>query len=140
MSNIHASCVDYDGKGILLLGASGSGKSGLCLELILNYNAVLVADDRVELEAKAGGAYASAPENIKGLLEVRNVGILRLPVTEKTRVQAVVRLEPVTQALERLPEPETCLLENVKLPLLRFYENDAAVAAKIIAFLSFPRL
>lgn len=140
MSNIHASCVDYDGKGILLLGASGSGKSGLCLELILNYNAALVADDRVELESKAGGVYASAPENIKGLLEVRNVGILRLPVTEKTRVQAVVRLEPVTQALERLPEPETCLLEDIKLPLLRFYENDAAVAAKIIAFLSFPRL
>lgn len=140
MSNIHASCVDYDGKGILLLGASGSGKSGLCLELILNYNAALVADDRVELESKAGGVYASAPENIKGLLEVRNVGILRLPVTEKTRVQVVVRLEPVTQALERLPEPETCLLEDIKLPLLRFYENDAAVAAKIIAFLSFPRL
>ena len=92
MSNIHASCVDYDGKGILLLGASGSGKSGLCLELILNYNAVLVADDRVELTPKAGGVYASAPENIKGLLEVRNVGILRLPVREETRVQAVVRL------------------------------------------------
>lgn len=140
MSNIHASCVDYDGKGILLLGASGSGKSGLCLELILNYNAVLVADDRVELTAKAGGVYASAPENIKGLLEVRNVGILRLPVKEETRVQAVVRLEPATQALERLPEPENCVLENTKLPLLRFYENDTAVAAKIIAFLSFPRL
>ncbi|MBP3346933.1 MAG: HPr kinase/phosphatase C-terminal domain-containing protein [Alphaproteobacteria bacterium] len=140
MSNIHASCVDYDGKGILLLGASGSGKSGLCLELILNYNAMLVADDRVELTAKAGGVYASAPENIKGLLEVRNVGILRLPVKEETRVQAVVRLEPVTQTLERLPEPESCFLENTGLPLLRFYENDTAVAAKIIAFLSFPRI
>ena len=140
MSNIYASCVDYDGKGILLLGTSGSGKSGLCLELILSYNAVLVADDRVELTAKAGGVYASAPKNIKGLLEVRNVGILRLPVMEKTRVHAVVRLEPATQTLERLPEPETCLLEDTKLPLLRFYENDAAVAAKIIAFLSFPRL
>ena len=101
---------------------------------------MLVADDRVELTAKAGGVYASAPENIKGLLEVRNVGILRLPVIEKTRVHAVVRLEPATQTLERLPEPETCLLEDTKLPLLRFYENDAAVAAKIIAFLSFPRL
>ncbi|MDY4840846.1 MAG: HPr kinase/phosphatase C-terminal domain-containing protein [Alphaproteobacteria bacterium] len=140
MSNIHASCVDYDGKGILLLGASGSGKSGLCLELILNYNAVLVADDRVELTPKAGGVYASAPENIKGLLEVRNVGILRLPVREETRVQAVVRLEPVTQTLERLPEPESFFLENTGLPLLRFYENDTAVAAKIIAFLSFPRI
>ncbi|MBQ8631341.1 MAG: HPr kinase/phosphatase C-terminal domain-containing protein [Alphaproteobacteria bacterium] len=140
MSNIHASCVDYDGKGILLLGASGSGKSGLCLELILNYNAMLVADDRVELTAKAGGVYASAPENIKGLLEVRNVGILRLPVREEIRVQAVVRLEPVTQTLERLPEPESCLLENIGVPFLHFYENDTAVAAKIIAFLSFPRI
>ena len=140
MSNIHASCVDYDGKGILLLGASGSGKSGLCLELILNYNAVLVADDRVELTAKAGGIYASAPENIKGLLEVRNVGILRLPVKEATRVRPGGRLEPVTQTSERLPQPESCCLENTGLPLLRFYENDTAVAAKIIAFLSFPRI
>lgn len=140
MNNIHASCVDYDGKGILLLGASGSGKSGLCLELILNYNAMLVADDRVELIPKAGGIYASAPENIKGLLEVRNVGILHLPVKEETRVQAVVRLEPVTQTLERLPEPESCLLENIGVPFLRFYENDTAAAAKIIAFLSFPRI
>lgn len=140
MSNIHASCVDYENKGILLLGASGSGKSGLCLELILNYNAALVADDRVEVEPKAGEIYASSPENIKGLLEVRNVGILHLPSKEKSRINVVVKLEPASVSLERLPEPETYSLENVNIPMLHFNENDSAIAAKIIAFLNFPRI
>ncbi len=140
MSNIHASCVDYENKGILLLGVSGSGKSGLCLELILNYNAALVADDRVEVEPKAGEIYASSPENIKGLLEVRNVGILHLPSKEKSRINVVVKLEPASVLLERLPEPETYSLENVNIPLLHFNENDSAIAAKIIAFLNFPRI
>lgn len=138
MSNIHASCVDYNNKGILLLGASGSGKSGLCLELILNYNAELVADDRVEIKPEAGEIYASSPENIKGLLEVRNVGILRLPSREKSKINVVVKLEAASVSLERLPEPENCSLEGIKIPLLRFKENDSAIAAKIIAFLNFP--
>jgi len=44
--NIHASCVRIRGKGVLLLGASGAGKSDLALEMI-DGGAKLVADDRM---------------------------------------------------------------------------------------------
>jgi len=43
----HASCVDFDGKGVLILGASGSGKSSLALAC-MSLGARLVGDDYVE--------------------------------------------------------------------------------------------
>ena len=50
--NIHASCVAIGGKGVLLLGDSGAGKSDLALRLI-DEGARLVADDRAELYRRA---------------------------------------------------------------------------------------
>ena len=43
---VHGTCVDLDGRGILLRGPSGSGKSDLALRLI-DSGARLVADDQV---------------------------------------------------------------------------------------------
>lgn len=55
---IHASAVSLAGRGLLILGASGTGKSGLALEM-MSRGAVLIADDRVRLvRAEAGqGAF-----------------------------------------------------------------------------------
>ena len=52
--NIHATLVSLNGKGILLTGKSGSGKSDLALRMIMEYQAQLVADDRVDLVLKNG--------------------------------------------------------------------------------------
>ena len=46
--NIHASCVAVRGEGVLILGASGQGKSDLALRLI-DRGATLVADDRCDI-------------------------------------------------------------------------------------------
>ncbi len=74
MSNtvqLHASCVSIAGKGVLLLGVSGSGKSDLALRLI-DSGAILVADDRVDIasspspalagEGRGGGSHALGME------------------------------------------------------------------------------
>ena len=45
---VHASCVARDGRAVLIRGASGSGKSGLALQLMA-LGAGLVADDRTRL-------------------------------------------------------------------------------------------
>ena len=73
---VHGTCIAIDGAGVLLRGPSGCGKSDLALRLI-DGGAVLVADDRVSLEARAGDLVASAPDALAGLLEVRGVGIER---------------------------------------------------------------
>ena len=41
---LHATCVAIDGRGVVLTGASGAGKSGLGLQLI-DGGAMLVSDD-----------------------------------------------------------------------------------------------
>ena len=61
--NIHASCVAFGGKGVLLLGASGAGKSSLALRLV-DDGARLVADDRCDLFPRGGKLHARAPASI----------------------------------------------------------------------------
>src|SRR3546814_10443620 len=70
---IHASCVALDGRAILLMGNSGSGKSDLSLRLI-DRGWSLVADDYVCLLPSGGKLLAKPPPNIAGRIEVSNVG------------------------------------------------------------------
>ncbi len=93
----HASCAARGGAGVLLLGPPGSGKSDLLLRL-LDHGFSLVADDRVEIV----DGVASAPSEIAGLIEVRGLGLVRLPHTASARLALAVELGGVG---ERLPEP-----------------------------------
>jgi HPr Serine kinase C-terminal domain len=100
-ANIHASCVAIGRHGVLLLGKSGAGKSDLVLRLI-DQGAVLVADDRVILWTRNSVLHARAPQTIKGLLEIRGLGIVALPARAKVRVSLAVRLG---REAARLPRP-----------------------------------
>ena len=88
---VHATCVSLYGAGLIIRGPSGAGKSDLALRLI-DRGARLVADDRVDLLVSDNGVIARAPEILAGLLEVRGLGILRVPVLEATVVRLVVKL------------------------------------------------
>lgn len=111
--NIHASCVVLARAGepfgapadwgVLLLGDSGAGKSDLALRLI-GRGALLVADDRCDLMLAADGLHARAPRPLKGLVEVRGLGILHLPDREHARIGLAVRLASPA-AVARFPEP-----------------------------------
>ena len=95
---LHASCAARDAHGVLLLGPAGSGKSDLLIRL-LDRGFALVADDRVEVE----DGVASVPAALAGLVEVRGLGLLRLPHIASARVRLAVTLAP--GGGERLPEP-----------------------------------
>jgi HPr kinase/phosphorylase len=95
---LHGTCVARDGAGVLILGPSGSGKSDLALRL-LDRGFGLVADDQVELR----DGIASPPEALAGLLEVRGLGIVRLPYLPTVKLKLVIAL---TDNSDRLPRPE----------------------------------
>ncbi len=139
----HATCVDTGGAGVLIAGPSGSGKSALALELIDTpghgaggplLRTVLVADDRVLLEKRDGTLLASPPRELAGRLEVRGLGILRLPHAERVPLRLIVRLCPWHE-IERMPEPETEELRGVALPLVRIDAERPRAAARLRAAL-----
>lgn len=102
---IHASTVALDGRAVLIMGRSGSGKSALALALMAA-GARLVADDRTVLRAGPAGPVASAPASIAGRIEARGVGILHAEAEPEARVVCAVDLDRTERA--RLPEPR-CL-------------------------------
>jgi HPr kinase/phosphorylase len=77
MITIHATTVSLDGRGVILRGPSGSGKSDLALRLI-NEGALLVADDQTILFVESGRMMAQPPAEIAGKMEVRGVGIVKM--------------------------------------------------------------
>jgi len=120
-NTLHASCVDFEGRGVLILGSAGSGKSGLTLQLMA-FGAALVADDRVELCQENGHLIAKAPATIKGLVEARGVGILQATTVPQTRLALVVNMDAEEEA--RLPECHWYEICDCKLPCL--HRVDAA--------------
>lgn len=129
MQTVHGTCVSIDGFGLLLRGAPGSGKSDLALRLI-DHGARLVADDRVVLDKREGGLWASAPAALAGLLEVRGVGIIEADAIGEAPVRLIVDLVAPEQ-VERLPERDDVTIQNVSLPLWRLAPFEASAPLKL---------
>lgn len=115
---MHGSCVARDGDGILVVGPSGSGKSDLALRL-LSRGFELVADDQVDI----ADGMASCPTQLAGLLEVRGIGIVRLPWRPQARLALMVDLE---KRAARLPTPHQH--PELRLPVVCI---DAAAASAV---------
>jgi len=113
---MHGSCAARDGAGVLLIGPPGSGKSDLVLRL-RSHGFALVADDRVDIS----DGIARPPAALAGLLEVRGLGVFRLPYAPQARLALVVDLATLAP---RLPMPERHAA--LDLPLVRI---DAAAAS-----------
>lgn len=98
------------GKGVLLMGESGIGKSEAALELIGDGMA-MVADDRVDVERVHNTIIGHAPELLKGMLEIRGIGIIDVmrmfganSLTDKHTIDLVIDLRQYdgTQEYNRL--------------------------------------
>lgn len=132
MSRLHATCVAIEGRGVLLRGRSGSGKSDLALRLI-DGGAVLVSDDYTEVIEEDGHLVASPPLAIEGMLEVRGIGVVRVPFLARAVLTLVVELVSAGQ-VPRMPEPETvCVADRsgIGVPLLRLDPFQASAEAKV---------
>ena len=109
---LHASCCARSGQGLLITGPPGSGKSSLALRL-LRLGFTLVADDRVLVDGLTGWA----PTALAGILEVRGVGLLRLPYLRRARLALVLTLGDE----ERLPGRAVHAATGLPLVSLRPY-------------------
>ncbi len=112
---LHASAVAIDGRGLLILGASGAGKSGLALRL-MGLGARLVADDRVALLRAGEALLASAPAALAGLIEARGIGLIAAEAVQEAPVALAVDLDREPAA--RMPQPGGITLMGKRIELI----------------------
>ena len=127
--NIHATCISIDGLGLLLRGPSGCGKSDLALRM-MKKNIQLIADDRVDLALESGILTAQAPNYLRGLLEVRGLGVVEVPFSISIQVLGVIDLVK-SNKIQRLPDHRTELLLGVEIPSYQIDPWEASAIAKI---------
>lgn len=123
---LHASAVALMGRGLLIRGASGRGKSSLALQLIA-LGATLVADDRVVVSRDGGYVRLSAPDAIRGRIEARGVGILNAATAQDAPLAAVVDLD--TAESERLPPHRVTNIMGVAVALIHNCAHPSFPAA-----------
>lgn len=100
------------GWAALIRGRSGQGKSDLALRAISQPLQLpgeadtepfrLVSDDQTQLEYHDGCVVSSAPDALRGRLEVRGIGIISTPFV--ARIPLVVIVDISSTQIERLPE------------------------------------
>jgi HPr kinase/phosphorylase len=128
---VHATLVKMMTRGIVLMGESGSGKSRLALSLLYE-GARLVADDVVELFVGPDGLKGRAPDRLRGLIEIRGVGIIDVTaafgrpfVLEEAGIDLVVRLVKRQDKIRRADTPHVTVVEMLgwEIPEIRIGSN-----------------
>ena len=128
LKKMHSSSVVIDDNGVLILGDSGSGKSDLALRLIDN-GATLISDDISICRKNSNNIYLYCPPEIKGLLEVREIGIITVPFVERIKLRLVVNLKSDNN--ERFPKDSSFRILGIKIPIINIEGKNSSAVAKI---------
>lgn len=120
---MQASAVAIGGRGLLLEGPPGSGKSSLALALI-DRGARLIGDDGVRLVRRGQDVLAEPPPNIPGKLEIRGVGIVDMEAISAP-LALILSMDPTAP---RYPDPLKLRdILGIEVPVLPF-RADASIA------------
>ena len=122
-----STCVAIDGRALLIEGLPGTGKSSLALELI-DRGAALVGDDSLILETAGPRLIARPHPRTRGLIEVRNLGLLPFPVCEEAPVSLVLILD--SEAPRFLEAARMTAIGGIDLPVLDVWPGVPPLALK----------
>jgi len=129
---MHATCVDFNGSGVLILGRSGSGKSSLAINLIA-LGSKLVADDQCELVKKNNSFRIFKPASLPNSIEVRGIGLVSVPTVVETRLDWVVNMDEAET--ERMPDLRFTEIGGYRVPTV-FGKNMEDLASRIYVLVS----
>jgi hypothetical protein len=102
---VQATVVAIDGRGVMLIGPPGCGKSDLALRLI-DRGAMLVGDDAVIVRADQGRLMVSAPDNGPGGLHVAGIGRVEVAASDGPVPLAIaIDLSPQKSDAARSSDP-----------------------------------
>lgn len=143
--NLHATAIAVGGRGVLIRGPSGSGKSDLALRCLtlgsrphLPSSVELIADDRVVARPDGDDVIVSAPDALTGRLEVRGLGILTFPHLMQARLALVVDLV-ARDVVDRLPEASvTTDITGRAIPCLALHAFEHSTPLKLLLALTAP--
>ena len=146
VERVHATALAFSGRGVLLRGPSGSGKSDLALRCLAHRDAAaghffqLIADDQVNLTRAAQKLHATCPLALTGLLEVRGVGIIRVPALDTAPIVLVAELGG-EGIVDRMPDFEKMSeYLGLLIPTIRLRAFEASAPHKIAAALAMSAL
>lgn len=144
--NIHATALVIGETGVLITGASGSGKSRLALDflqsaVIAGKFAALVADDQVFLERLENRLMAIAPEPTRGLIEIRGSAIIKVACMDRAIMHLVISTASAGQG-DRLPDlhQRQDVLPGVSMPLLHMVPGQMKNPIELLAAFDENRL
>lgn len=101
-SIVHGCLVEIEGKGVLIVGESGVGKTAVCVELAQGGHD-FIADDAVAILVNGHEIIGSAPAVTASMAAVRGAGLRRLrPRRVSTPIALVIDLY-----VDRPPRPDT---------------------------------
>lgn len=122
-----ATCVALRGRGVMIEGPPGSGKSSLALALI-DRGAVLIGDDGVLIERDGDVLRASPASATVGLLEVRNVGLLKFSTLATVPIALILRLDPASPRFRDAPDWTDRM--GVRLPVVALWPDSPVLALR----------
>ena len=128
-TQVHGTAIILDGRGVLIRGPSGSGKSDLALRL-MNAGGRLVADDRVNLALCGDMISMSAPPNLEGKLEIRGIGIVRVDFCKSAQLNLTCDLMSANQ-INRYPSENYAIFLAQQVPLLKVDANSVSATLKV---------
>ncbi len=124
----HSTSVVLDDSGIMIIGEPGIGKSDLALRLI-DSGATLIADDITICRKIGEFIFLFSREETRGLLEVRDLGIINVPYVENIKLVMIVNLLKINK--QRIPTNNLKTIMGKKFPRLSIVGSHASSIVKV---------